>query len=677
MKHIYRNHPSKKNFFKRTSNLALIYVLILSLFYQATAMANPMMVTQNIMETIMVIENADDASAAEISRRIIVASRLSEDAETIDFLGKALKSINSARLEEARGLLEMALRRNQFQFRGEYLLRAESAEKLVKAFLFGTISKEVELTYRGVAKERALALMLTYIADPRTILTDPDVRKFVDSQNVGFLIKGNYVKYPEGLDGRKIVAQLESDIMAAIPKELPLNYSVKQDGPSGFRTYIEIIGFKYAPTVEAWFKNGFRLAGGNRYLYRVADGFHYLASKSHGQNFQTLEKLFAQVESVFRSPAISTGWAPRTADSVKAILNREFTYAADAAKKEFERVIAYLKSTGQSEAMILEKTAEYEAKILANKEVLVKKLADIDQAVDQATKAPGFDKLSGHLKDSAKLRAAEKAGKTRLVTFDMALKTLSFFIAGFYAYHGTWAVSNTENSAEKVFLMQKYSAKTINSLLYMVPVAGEAAIAWDFSVLATNAALGKFLETDFRLPHTEDGIRGFFRLSEDIAVNLFVGVDRHHNNMNYLEATIQMTPLKYYNGGWRDVVLERFSRAVDKHDVDAIRQLKEGMQIHFKKTAQSWIQAMYIAHTNHNVFTFDDTTNFDLEVSHQVLDRYKGYLSIADNLMVKAANIEKESANIVVQPVKPVDGPKDPVPPGPVPPDFDIEFDDE
>jgi hypothetical protein len=143
--------------------------------------------------------------------------------------------------------------------------------------LFPSNPKAVSINFDGVDKDHALILLMSYLADRRAMKYDPEVRELLTAvrsdgapspMKVKFTVQGESFTAPPDANANDVAKQIQDEMNSSLSGKVPMHTRIRVVGDQMLMSY-EVIGFKYAPTVDWWMKNTLSLSQGNRYLFKI------------------------------------------------------------------------------------------------------------------------------------------------------------------------------------------------------------------------------------------------------------------------------------------------------------------------------------------------------------------------------------------------------------------------
>ncbi|HUP56580.1 MAG TPA: hypothetical protein VM598_03950, partial [Bdellovibrionota bacterium] len=344
------------------------------------------------------------------------------------------------------------------------------------------------------------AILLAFMVDPRATRYDPEVLalvtgKLLDGRPAPFQIvwvlgKSRMELAPaEGSGNRPIRIDLNAsrDLAQWLPpQDSPLRYKLEIVNEVLFVTP-EVVGFRFFPfarTVQMSLKGVSR----NRIFETMAAalGKASVALRSNDWLVKPLQLAAdtaathsERAEEFVRKYLFGAAAMRKTPESVIAKLGR---VAEQRTKNINAKLAVTLKQLGARSASAAEIAAAQtaaQAEIAAAQTQAATRSAAVNAAVGELKASKAFTAMSATQQEAALLKTAERAGKTRVFTPERGVKWVTGLMTAYYLYRAVAQLQRTDDPREREILKSIYFWKTLMTVVYVVPYAGEAAFALD------------------------------------------------------------------------------------------------------------------------------------------------------------------------------------------------------
>lgn len=483
-------------------------------------------------------------------------------------------------------------------------------ENFVLYSLFAERAPLVKVEYRGIARDLAISLMITYFMEPRAAKYDPDMKILLPSETTtvpdDHTITPDPIGPPDTPDiapesNAKVVFILPEEKLeipsangsmdevnkrlgSLLPKDLPVRLKTRVYDGATF-VHLEIWSIEAVQVVEKSLRDILVMGSGNFYLWHGANFLELMQTRLAGMyvggvgRFQTgidlASKFLGNIESKIRDSLMSSKWIGATEDTVKQMLQKETASTISHMTANLERRLAQLKAAGRAERFLeLEKAKTAQWIENANKK-LADSLARIDKSVAALDKSSSYAKASESVKSAMRLEAAENAAKRSIWKLDNWLKAVVIGVSVYYVVEGAiqWTRAETKSEADKI--AQKYGVKAADNLLYAIPSVNTFAFAWNMTVAGLSLGGDKLFDYDFPDLSTERGLNFLVDKGSEIGYTLG-GTTRFAFVRDNLVVEQGLLPM-YRNevGYWSGVELKKLEIALNeaKGDADSTRKV--------------------------------------------------------------------------------------------------------
>lgn len=550
-----------------------LFIIYLAVFLPVVSVqANTEAFRAKVYDVMDVLQASQYGKFREAVRLLTVTKDVTTKSEAQDEVIHAIKMLSGRSKEDSSDLvdkvnahLQSALTKDRFLISEDKAMGIEALEKLLLVQLLGNIGPKIKFKTNNINKAEALSLLLTYLTDRRSAKYDPDVKELISGSSdkgLFFVLPDEPVAAPEGVNKRDFVNELKAQVKELVPADGTIQFKVKLSKLGEILIHAEVKGLEAIGFIETWVRNPLMLANGNRYMFAAANGLESLSTKIKSQylgnntSVQKLAQTFATkvldpAEDVLRNRLISEKWSPASVGMVKKQLEQQTNITIEHMKKNLEMRLERLKGAFETPEEIASTRARTETYIKNAEDKLKQSLANIDKAVQDLEKTEVYLKASPEQRSAMRVAAAEKTGGTKLWNWQTSLRYVSLVIATYYIYE--WVIQTYRNDDPKLtpIINEKYGVKFINTMLYIVPVIGEAAIAIDYiGNLAVNFIL-KQAEVKLRIPSVEEilqfGIDGM--VSAGLALR---GIREFDVTKSELMHELKISSFKDGSGAWHD-----------------------------------------------------------------------------------------------------------------------------
>ncbi len=449
-------------------------------------------------------------------------------------------------------------------------------ENFVLYSLFADRAPLVKVEYRGIARDLAMSLLVTYFMEPRAAKYDPDMKILIPegagdgSPRVVFVLPEEKIELPAKENSPE---EINKKLGSLLPSNLPLQFRTKWHDDAAF-VHLEIWNIEAVQVVEKSLRSTLVLGSGNIFLTNGANLLEFMHTRLIGMytggvgKFQAGINLAAgflhNIEDKLRDNLSTARWLAATDETVKQMLQKETASTIAHMTANLERRLAQAKTAGHSEKL-LDFEKERTAKWIANaQKKLNEALAKIDGAIANLESSAAYKAANEQRKASMRLALAEKTVKRNVTRLDTWLKGVVVGISLFYVVEGAiqWSRSQTKEEGEKI--AQQYGVKAANNLLYAVPGVNSLAFAWNFVVGSIELGGDKIFDFDFPDLSTERGLNYLVDSATDIGLYLG-GMTRFVFQRNNLVTKQRLLPLyKNENGFWSGVELKKLEVSLAK-----------------------------------------------------------------------------------------------------------------
>ncbi len=547
----------------------ILWMLLGSAALSVNAFADTQLFRTKIYEAQTILQTPKFGVFRDVVGQLNIARELTDNPIAQNEVVSAItvlsnKSIEDTDLiEKVNAHLESALRNDRVKLKDDRTLAGESLKALLMATMFGDASEKIQIRSDKYSKPQLLSLLVTYLADTRAAKFDPDVRDLVENKEVSFVLPPERVLLDENVDKNAFVSDLKDQIKSMTPDEkLPISFKVSTSKTGEVLISVEMKGIDAVGFVETWVRNPLVLANGNRYLSGFANKLEAASTTiksqylGHNTTFQKIATSFATqlldpAEDLIRNKLVSERWSTPSVEIVKAQLQQRTAITIEHMNKNLNRNLEKLKSALGTEKEVADLKAKTAAWINEAEQKLKVALGDIDKAVDELMKTEAYAKASSDQKSAMRVTTAEQAGNTKLFSWQKILGYVSAALSAYYVYE--WSAQtyrNTDPKAQQT-INEKYGVKLVNTMLYLVPVAGELAIVVDlFGHMVLNFAFNA-VQFQYRIPSVETllhmGIDGFVNVA--LAMR---GIHEFDVVKNDMLAALKISRFKDGKGVWWD-----------------------------------------------------------------------------------------------------------------------------
>ena len=641
------------------SALVLFGLSLLGVCRPGLAHATSFNFSQQVYTAIETLEDDDDPRKFDRAFALMSLAReqaINPDArqmvetalgEVADWRQAATPFPTDARIQTVITYLKNSLAHNRVQLSRHNPEEIKFMERLVKTSLFPDGHDRVDLKVDGIELPQALNLMMTYIIDPRASKYDRDVAALVlgrmpdgseSSTRVRFLVRVADFDLSSTQPVQEQAQHLENELKGMFPNHLPIKPHVWPHR-NQLGMVFEVLGFKYAPLVEGFLKEGLGAAAGNRYFHVAANKAEAVSNlmKILGQRSSVLQPIantiaagLDQVTTLMNSRLAGRTWVDPTPATVKWILQGQRATRVQEIETVVAPAVARLRELGVTDVEMAKITGGHA--ITAFSAVPAVKLAEAQDLIEQV--APqykqirvlriGYDKLLAKVGDSVtalertaefrhmapsvqsseRLLVAQRAAnfKVKLPTLQGVMQGVALVTAGYYAYQGVLQYTRSSDPAEKLMIMRHYGVKVICALLYAVPVVQEAAFIVDFGSWIGNSLLAA-TGGNWRFSNVEDLLNGLITVVEGWGYRAG-GSSRFQVMAGEIEQRLDLAPLVQMTQSqdpdrrFTDVGLNRFRSVLKKFhagqaDATALAKAREEYRVHVKALATKVLLFLY------------------------------------------------------------------------------------
>ncbi len=509
--------------------------------------------SQSVYDALEALEQPESRKYENALAHLTVAKEHTRSSDVRSQLDEAIRALRpklfgssrfptDAEVSNAVTAMRTALSMNRIELNRSFPHETELLEKLVAAHLFPEAMGRVRLSLNNIDKSQAMKLLLAYFADPeRSVKYDPDVALLVQGRQlnspsgdpdspmdgaptISFIVSGQEFEAESATEAWRMKNEIEGGInQLARDNRIPIRTEISVvDQKVAINLRVE--GFKYAPIVETWLWNTSAWAADNRYLMKLANGLESASTKLETsymggqQALQGIAKKMANVltmaEDLLRLRMV-TGKLATVAPTVETV-KEKLTAISRSKIAHMEKNLVRLKDLGAAEAMIAKQTEKTTAWIAREEARLAAQLEKIDKALSKLDADPAFQKLSDAAKAQKQLDVAKKTANIWLSHAGTVLKTISAAIVTYYAFEWAVQANRIREPGQRLEVHQKYGAKVVTGLMYLVPVLGEAAFALDVGSWMVEKTVQQAMGSDIDLPNTEALVHKLFKFSEDL-----------------------------------------------------------------------------------------------------------------------------------------------------------------
>jgi hypothetical protein len=399
-----------------------------------------------------------------------------------------------------------------------------------------------------------------------------------------------------------------------------------------------VVGYQYAPYAQNLLDTFLQPASGNRYLFKLANAFEAGSKFFSNVDWMEIDPLNAlsakaaqgltTIENGLRSKAVSGRWYYPDENTILKRLLKNHDVDVKHMQDALARDVEAMTKSGASPDLIAARQAKTAEWIKSADQ----KLSSLKDAVLNAVKETKADPAYAHLSREAQadkiLDVSKKAGKIKFVpTIRWGITVASAVLSGYYAAEWLLEANREKDPVLRENLNQHYGSKLIASLLYLIPVAGEAEFAID-AVEFVAEKVAPVAHLDLDLPRSQEMIYQLIKHSGDPAL-WAQGTNRMKMFIQneYVNQEIPGLPAKMKNGEFIDNAILVYRRA--KSSGEDMAAAREALMDHVKLLGRKYLVYSFSVSNEVNGFYNRDADDFFWKNTIALTSPGNGYFDVA------------------------------------------------
>jgi len=549
--------------------------------------------------------------------------------------------------DEIRSHLQSALRKDRVKLGTTNASTIESMKRYLLAEVFPDQKvgeNALQLRFENISDADAMSLIGLYHSDPRSLRYDQDVAEIITgvSENpkkakAVFLLPPVILEGNSTEEAHAVEETLNQDFNKIASQEMPVLVHAATIGGK-LTVNIEVKGYQYASYAQTLLRTLFTAANGNRYLFKLANVAETGSDFFTSVNWLGMDQLnalslksartFTTIENALRSQAVSGRWYNPDENTVIKHAQALRDLRVKHMQANLERDVKLLKSSDAPPETIAARESKT-ATWIANQD---HNLARIKQTVTNAVRglksSPAFATLSREQQANEVLKTAKEASGIKFIpTLSWAVVFCSTVVSSYYAVEWVLQAHREKDPVLRQQINERYGSQLAASLLYLVPVAGEAEIAYDAGgFLLEHGA--RALNFDLKIPRTSDLI---LRLTEHAGDPILWY--RHINRMQMfitnelVEESVPMLPTQIKTGEYVDFFVLKVRQA--RMFNEDIAQTKQKLLTHVKQLGQKYLLYSYVVSNKVGGHYNRDADDFFWQNTKALTTPGNGYFDIA------------------------------------------------